>query len=95
MVDEPLVEALRQRMSSAEGQQKYKRRKETVERAFADGKEHRGLRQFSSFGLRRAETTVGLLVLLHNGKLLLRPPRETTPSQPDERDPPRTLDPGG
>ena len=40
------------------------------------------------------KTTVGLLVLLHNGKLLLRasPPTET---QPDGRDPPHTPDPGG
>ena len=75
MADEPLVEELRRRMSSAEGKAKYQRRKETVERAFADGKEHRGLRQFASFGIERAETTVGVLVLLHNGKLLLRPPK--------------------
>jgi transposase len=72
MVDEPLVEEMRQRMRTEQGKEKYKRRKETIEKVFGDWKEHRGLRQFSSFGIKRAETTIALLVLLHNGKALLK-----------------------
>jgi hypothetical protein len=67
-----LVEALQQRMASAEGRELYRQRQQTIELAFADFKEHRGLRQFSGFALRQAESQVGLLVLLHNGKALLQ-----------------------
>ena len=35
-------------------------------------KQHRGLRQFASFGLKRARIQVGLLVLAHNGLELLK-----------------------
>jgi hypothetical protein len=47
-------------------------RKQTVELGFADAKENRGCRAVAGFGLRRAQVLVGLLVLLHNGKALLR-----------------------
>ena len=67
-----LYEALRRRMSQDEGQAVYKLRKQTVERQFADLKQHRGLRQFASFGLERARVQVGLLVLVHNGLELLK-----------------------
>jgi hypothetical protein len=50
-------------MRQPEGQAVYKLRKQTVERQFADLKQHRSLRQFASFGLRRARIQVGLLVL--------------------------------
>lgn len=70
MVDEPMVEELRKRMASPEGKELYKRRKETIEREFAEVKEHRGMRQFSGYGQRQAETQVGLVVLLGNGKAL-------------------------
>jgi transposase len=63
---------LRQRMSQPEGQAIYQLRKQTVERQFADLKHHRGLRQFASFGLKRARIQVGLLVLAHNGLELLK-----------------------
>jgi transposase len=72
LVDEPLLEALRQRMATEQGKELYKLRKQTIELAFADIKEHRGLRQFCGFGLQQAETQVALLVLLHNGKALLQ-----------------------
>lgn len=72
MVDEPLVEALGQRMASEHGKELYKLRKQTIELVFADHKEHRGLRQFCGFGLQLAEVQVALLVLLHNGKALLQ-----------------------
>jgi hypothetical protein len=67
-----LYDALRQRMGQAEGQAVYKLRKQTVERQFADLKQHRGLRCFRSFGLERARIQVGLLVLVHNGLVLLK-----------------------
>ena len=65
-------DALRERMRQPEGQAVYKLRKQTVERQFADLKQHRSLRQFASFGLRRARIQVGLLVLAHNGLELLK-----------------------
>jgi hypothetical protein len=69
---EPLVEALRARRASAEGQALYRRRKAVAERGFADLKAHRGLQRFRSYGLARARTQVGLLVLAHNGLQLLQ-----------------------
>jgi transposase len=67
-----LYDALRERMRQPEGQAVYKLRKQTVERQFADLKQHRSMRQFASFGLRRARIQVGLLVLAHNGLELLK-----------------------
>lgn len=69
---EELVEALRARMATAEGQAVYRLRKQVVELRFADLKSHRGLQQFRSFGLARARTQVALLVLAHNGLALLQ-----------------------
>jgi transposase len=63
---EDLVEALKQRMASDDAQKLYRRRGQTVERGFADAKEHRGLRRFSGRGQARARTEVGLVVLVHN-----------------------------
>jgi transposase len=60
------VEALRQRLASAEAKVLYKLRKQTVELVNADWKEHRRLRRFSSRGLTRVRCQVGLLVLAHN-----------------------------
>ena len=67
-----LYDALRPRMSQPEGQALYRLRKPTVERQFADLKQHRGLRPFASFGRKRARIQVGLLVLAHNGLALLQ-----------------------
>jgi transposase len=67
-----LYDALRHRMNQPEGQAIYRLRKQTVERQFADWKQHRGLRQFTSFGLQRARIQVALLVLAHNGLELLK-----------------------
>jgi hypothetical protein len=72
LVDEPLVEELRQRMQTAAGKELYRQRKSTIELAFADWKEHRGLRRLCGYGLDQAEAVIGLLVLLHNGKALLQ-----------------------
>jgi transposase len=68
---EPEVEALRQRMESAEAKVLYKLRKQTVELVNADWKEHRKLRRFSGRGLARASCQVGLMVLAHNLLTLL------------------------
>ncbi len=63
---EPQIERLQTRMATPEARALYRLRKQTVERAFADMKEHRGLRRFSGHGRDRAETEVGLTVLVHN-----------------------------
>ena len=63
---EEQVETLRARMATAEAQALYKLRKQTVERGFADLKEHRALRRLSGRGLARARVAVGLVVLVHN-----------------------------
>jgi len=69
---EECLEALKQRMQQEEAQALYKLRKQTVELGFADLKENRGCRSVAGFGLHQAQVLVGLLVLLHNGKALLR-----------------------
>ena len=63
---EELVEAHRRRMALEEAKSLYKKRRETVERGFADIKEHRGLRRFPRRGRPCARTSVGLAVLVHN-----------------------------
>ena len=68
-----LYDALRPRMSQPEGQALYRLRKPTVERQFADLKQHRGLRPFASFGRKRARIQVGLLVLRTTGWRYSRP----------------------
>jgi len=68
------VERLRQRMATPEGKALYRLRKQVVERAYADLKEHRGLRRFSGRGLRRVRTEVGLRVLAFNLVALLKGP---------------------
>ena len=66
MENEELLDELRERMQTPEAKTLYKLRSQTVELAYADMKEHRGLRRFRSRGLRRAKTQVGLIVLTHN-----------------------------
>jgi transposase len=63
---EDLIEALRQRMQTDEAKALYRLRRQTVELVNADFKEHRKIRRFSGRGLRRAETEIGLLVLVNN-----------------------------
>ena len=82
-----LQDALRQRMSRPDSQAIYRLRKQTVERQFADVKQHRGLRQFASFGLERARIQVGLVVLAHNGLELLKARSQAT----DEATPSRQV----
>ena len=65
------IEALRARMQGEEAQALYRLRKQTVELANADCKEHRKLRRFSGRGLEQARCQVGLVVLAHNLLTLL------------------------
>jgi transposase len=69
---EGLVEQLQERMKSRAAKELYKLRSQTVERCFADGKQHRCLRRFSGRGLNRACISVGLFVLAHNALALLK-----------------------
>jgi transposase len=71
MEGQELLDQLAQRMQTPEGQQRYKKRCQTVELRHADFRAHRGLQRFPSYGLRRARGLIGLLVLAHNGLALL------------------------
>jgi transposase len=96
---EEKVEALRRRMQTPAGAALYKKRGQSVEPRIGDLKEHRGLTRFASFGLSLALIQVGLLVLVHNGLLLMkaraqqtpkteqRPPCMDTPAQPPTTQP--------
>ena len=84
------LEELRERMKGEEARRLYKRRKQTVELANADLKEHRGSRRLSGRGQKRAEAQVGLTVLANNlvaldGSRRRRKERATvvTPCLPD------------
>jgi len=54
-------------MSEPASQRLYRQRKQSVERGNAEMKEHRGLRQFRSYGHRRAKTQAVLVGLCMNG----------------------------
>jgi hypothetical protein len=58
-------------MPGAEAQARYRQRKQPVELANADCKEHRPLRRFRGRGLERARCQVGLVVRAHNLLTLL------------------------
>ena len=68
--NEELLDQLSERMETEEAKALYKLRAQTVELAYADMKEHRGLRRFRSRGLARAKTQVALSVLVHNSLTL-------------------------
>jgi hypothetical protein len=53
-------------MKDEEAKKLYKQRKQTVELANADMKEHRSLRKLSGRGKTRAATQIGLVVLAHD-----------------------------
>jgi hypothetical protein len=77
---EGLVEALQKRMASAEAQELYRLRKQTVERIFADLRRHRGLEQLRSYGRARAQIQMGLLVLAHNALALAQQKGQQPPA---------------
>ena len=63
---EEVMEALRERMKTAEGKTLYRLRRQTVERGFADLKAHRRLERLRCRGSERARVQVGLNILIHN-----------------------------
>lgn len=66
MENEELLDALRQRMQTAEAKQDYKLRSQTIELSYADMKEHRGIRRFHGRGLPRVTAEIGTVILAHN-----------------------------
>jgi transposase len=81
------VEALKERMKSPEAKALYRERSQTVERSFADQKEHRGLRKFSGRGQERAAVQAGLSILVHNLRTLdkLRSTRDEAPADAEKK----------
>lgn len=82
---EELIESHQQRMQTPEAKQLYRQRKQTVELAFADSKQHRGLRRISGYGLTKARLQTGLTVLVHNLLTLqsaLRPTQRNESNNP-------------
>jgi len=63
---EPEVQRHRERMQAEEAKELYKKRKEQIERRYADSKEHRHLRKLSMRGLAGANVQIGLTVLANN-----------------------------
>jgi hypothetical protein len=78
---EERIEELRRRMASAEAKALYRRRRETVERGFADLKRHRAMDRFHGRGLERALAELGLQVLAHNLRVLARHQRSLEAAQ--------------
>ena len=64
------VEALKERMKTPEAKELYRQRSQSVERSYADQKEHRGLRKFSGRSQQRAGAQAGLWILVHNLRTL-------------------------
>ena len=60
------------RMQTEEAKSLYKQRGQTIERVFADFKEHRNLRRFRGRGLTRARTQMGLTVIGHNLRIIAK-----------------------
>lgn len=81
---EELVEALRERMKTSEGKALYRLRAPTIERLFADQKQHRNFCKFRGRGLNRAKAQLAATVLVHNLLTLYKaqhagdPPVQTT-----------------
>lgn len=75
MEGQELLDAVAQRTQTPVGKERYKKRGRTVELRHADFKVHRGLQRFRRYGLRRAQSLIALLVLVHNG-LALRDARD-------------------
>lgn len=66
------AEAMRQKLSSAEGQAVYKMRKAVVEPVFGQIKERRGFRRFLFRGLQKVEAEWQIICLTHNLLKLFR-----------------------
>jgi hypothetical protein len=74
------VEALKERRKTPEAKRLYRLGSQSVERSYADQKEHRGLRRFPGRGQTRADVQAGLSILVHNLRTLdkLRSTRQET-----------------
>ncbi len=66
------IDRLKTRMQTDEAKSLYKLRGQTIERVFADFKEHRNLRRFRGRGLSRARAQLGLTVLGHNLRIFAK-----------------------
>ena len=69
---EELIEGLKERMKTPAAKERYGKRCSSVERRFADLKTHRGLQRFSGQNPERADAQVGLTVLAHNLRTLVK-----------------------
>jgi transposase len=63
---EDLIDKMRDRMKTPEGEARYRQRGCTVERRFADMKSFRGAQRISGRTPERAEAQIGLTILAHN-----------------------------
>jgi transposase len=70
--NQELLDAHRAKMATPEAQAQSKRRGEVVERAFADAKQHRGLRKLHGRGIHRARAEVGLVILAQTAQTIHR-----------------------
>ena len=66
------IDELQARMETFEAKLLYRQRSQTIERVFGDFKEHRNLRRFRGRGIRRARAKLGLTVLGHNLRTILK-----------------------
>ena len=70
--NQELLDAHRAKMATPEAQAQSKRRGEVVERAFADFKQHRGLRKHHGRGIHRVRAEVGLAILAQTAQTIHR-----------------------
>jgi transposase len=88
---EEALERLQQRMAEPANQQIYKLRKQSVERGYAEMKEHRGLRVFRVFGPQRSRAQAALVILASNGLNIMRARQRrrdaSPPPAPQEKQP--------
>ena len=76
--DQPVIEAMREKLQTAAGRAVYKQRKLIVEPVFGQVKEARGFRRFSFRGLRKNQAEWALICLTHNLLKLFR--QQTSPA---------------
>jgi transposase len=82
MVGQELLDEVAARMRTTEGKEEYQKRKQTVELRHGDMRTHRSLDKIRGYGQSRAESEVGLLVLVHDGLTLLKARQKRKASQP-------------
>jgi transposase len=83
---EDLIERHKARMAETSAKAFYKKRCCTVERSFADAKQHRSFRRVTTRGLRRVRAELALTVLTHN--VITYHQLMTTQDPPPENHPP-------